>query len=1138
MNKYAGCLMMVVVCLIATARLDAADIAWSVISPLSGPSDVSLNGTLLEALNFSGGLASNADNYDTTINGVTFQGFVNNREGNNFLASTFLNPTSTYFRSDSTRVTPSETDNYLVSSGGLPTFDELLSRRLFADGNTTTLSNLTVGVSYEVQLFMGGTEISDNRHIVLNDGTSEAFGSISTTNFGGDFNPGPEDPAPNPAGIAITGNFVADASTQGFRISNYQNGSVSNAAYFLNGYQLRQLAAPPVTSLDLSVNVTTGAVVLHNSSTGDIPLKFYEIQSDTSSMQQDQWNSISQQSLSGFPVGTGIGDGWEQAENSSNSQLGEVYAFGNSMLAAGAQIHLGSLFNEIAGARDLKLYYVKEGTPTVLEGNVNYVDGGLTGDYNSDGQVNLADYTVWRDTLGSTTDLAADGSGSGSIDTGDYQVWKTNFGNSTGAIIGESVAVPEPAAWLTVAMLLSLAIWRRGQLTVLAAIFASIFCSATDTASAADQPNIVFVMADDMGWVDTSVASTTLGYQSDFYETPALESLAAEGMSFNNAYSSGPNCVPTRSAILTGEYGPRPNNNLFTVGSLNKLGGQSVPLQGNASGSNLLAPGVTTIADVLKSAGYVTAHFGKYHVGDPDVNNGPLQQGFDFNYGGTDRGAGAGGGYHASLVNGSWRFPNYVSPELDAYADPYSQNYVDNNIVPHSTAGVNPSVLVNQPKHVTDALADAAIDFMNNNNSSPFFMHWSHHAVHNPTDTAQARDDLLAKYQAKALSNPSQMGHDVPSYAALAEGADQTVARLIDYLDSTPDPRNSGQMLSANTLVIFYSDNGGIEAPLGNTTNGVLRGQKGEIAEGGVRVPMIVRMPGVVPAGTVNDTPVTSVDFFTTWASMADATLPNPVSHPLDGADLSPIFEDPNASLARDSIFWHFPGYILTQGRDQRPQSAIRHDADGHQWKLYYGYESQEWDLFDLATDIGETTDLADSNPDIVDMLGGKLLDWLDETNAPLARVRNGSGPFILSVTGEAYSNDQVTQYNGSIVTISDGEEMPLFLGTAVEWIVGDLNQDLLVDAADWTKFRQNLYTDLSGRSISESILLGDLNQDLLVDIRDFVLFGTAYDNFNGAGAFDSLLAVPEPATYSMVLGLAVLGGCALAHRRKRIACG
>jgi len=478
------------------------------------------------------------------------------------------------------------------------------------------------------------------------------------------------------------------------------------------------------------------------------------------------------------------------------------------------------------------------------------------------------------------------------------------------------------------------------------------------------KPNIVFFLADDLGWTDTSVGSVCLGNASDFYQTPHLENLAAQGMAFSCAYAAGANCAPTRAALLTGQYAPRTTNHVYSVGHLNRAGRTSVPLRGAASGlptgEDQIPSSAITLAETLKGAGYTTAHFGKYHIGNPassSLANGPLQQGFDANFGGN--GTGNPGGTYFANRQGVFASPN-IGPELDAYAS--------------------------AREHLTDATTDAALDFLAGNCSNPFYMHVAYHAPHTPIRN-QGRPDLVARYAAKQDGK----AHRNDDYAALVEGVDQGVGRILKFLNTTKDPNHPGQMLAANTLVIFTSDNGGFEGP---TENSPLKGQKGEYTEGGLRVPMIAAYPGNIPSGTVNATPVSTVDFYPTLAAMAQANLP--ADYPLDGEDLSPILADPSASLARDALFWHFPGYLIGNGRNQRPQTLMRKDVGARQWKIIYSYENQSWELYDLAADIGEANNLASSEPAVLAELGVQLRNWLVEIEAELPTDAQTGKPVAL----------------------------------------------------------------------------------------------------------------------------------------------
>ncbi|RMI44292.1 sulfatase [Streptomyces triticirhizae] len=540
--------------------------------------------------------------------------------------------------------------------------------------------------------------------------------------------------------------------------------------------------------------------------------------------------------------------------------------------------------------------------------------------------------------------------------------------------------------------------------------------ATADRHHGAQRPNIVYILADDFGWTSLSSPRTNDGNPSDYYETPALERIAREGVAFDNAYTSV-NCTPTRAALLTGLYAPRPENNIYLVGNLNRGGDDTLlygPPQGREDGATALPAEAVTVGERLQDAGYTTGYVGKFHVTRTGEDITALH-GFDENLGGTN--AGDPGAYHAS----DGQFGPKIGPALDAFAGDYTQEYVDENIRPYSH-GVDPAALdalVGTDKHVTDALADATIDFVDRNSEDPFFAFLSSYAVHTPVGERQARADLLAKYQAaEPGSGPSN-----PSYGALAEGLDQAVARVVDHLETTPDPRNPGHTLAENTVLVFTGDNGGVER---FTDNGPLRGQKGELREGGIRVPLIAwsANPELVDGDRVDHTPVYAADHHATIASLAGARPP--AGQPLDGVDLSGLFADPDARLRRDALYWHLPGYLVDATRDQRPQSVIR----SGRWKLVYSYEDRSWELYDLRRDIGEAETLAAERPDVVRELGNDLIRWLDDLDAPLATLREGREPVEFTVTGTTYADGEATRRRDETLVIRPGEELPLVLET------------------------------------------------------------------------------------------------------------
>jgi len=538
------------------------------------------------------------------------------------------------------------------------------------------------------------------------------------------------------------------------------------------------------------------------------------------------------------------------------------------------------------------------------------------------------------------------------------------------------------------------------------------------------RPNIVFVLADDLGWADVGTGRTNDGYGTTYTETPEIARLAKEGVSFDNAYAS-PMCVPSRANLLTGLYGPRQTNHLYQVGDLEgalspggRHGAEQAEgellrgiAQGLRDGDDVLPSRAYTVAEALRDAGYATANIGKFHVASSaaEITTG---FGFEENWGGSQ--AGHTSRYHAS----HGRFGAAVDASLDRFADDYTQEYVEENIAPysHDVPAADLDALVGTPKHVTDALADATIDFIDRRDDQPFLAWLSDYAVHTPVGDKQARADLLAKYEAK----PAVPGHPhLVGYSALVEGLDQALARVVDHLETTPDPRNPGHPLADNTVVVFTSDNGARR--FGD--RGPLRGQKGDLLEGGIRVPALVWSgnPELVHGGVVNSTPIHLVDYFPTLAALAEA---EPRVR-LDGADLSDIWAGRRADLSGRALFWHLPGYKLSRGGRQHPASVIRSGC----WKLSYSYDTRDWDLFDLHIDPRERKDVSETYPGVTGRLGWELIDWLAEVHAPLATIRQGRGPVVVRFRGTSYANGRVREITKArTLRFHAGQELPLLL--------------------------------------------------------------------------------------------------------------
>ncbi len=430
--------------------------------------------------------------------------------------------------------------------------------------------------------------------------------------------------------------------------------------------------------------------------------------------------------------------------------------------------------------------------------------------------------------------------------------------------------------------------------------------------AAEDRPNIVLIVADDLGWADVGC------YGNRFNETPAIDRLARQGMRFTDFYASGAVCSPTRAGIMSGQYQAR-------FGLTAHIPGHWRPFERLAEPPTALQMPleVTTIAETLRNAGYATAHFGKWHLGGKGF--GPKEQGFET--------AIELGGH---TVPGRWQVP------------------------PTKT-----------PKRLAEYLADKSIEFIETHRERPFFLEICHFAVHIPLDTTA---ELQKKYEAK----PKVAGYSChPLYAGLLEELDTSVGRVVEALDRLG--------LAENTLVVFTSDNGGLEREAGGwpgTCNRPLRNEKGSLYEGGIRVPTIVRWPGRVPGGSTCREPAISVDFYPTLVEAAGATMPK--EQAADGKSLLTVLGNPSANLAREALYWHYPHY-----HHSRPSGAVR----AGDWKLIEFFDTGERELYHLSDDLSESTNLAAEKPDQVARLAGLLRAWRHEMNAQMPQANPAYDP-------------------------------------------------------------------------------------------------------------------------------------------------
>ncbi len=431
-------------------------------------------------------------------------------------------------------------------------------------------------------------------------------------------------------------------------------------------------------------------------------------------------------------------------------------------------------------------------------------------------------------------------------------------------------------------------------------------------------PNIVFILSDDQGW-------NQVGYHgSDFYETPNIDRIAREGIHFSQAYASASICSPTRAALMTGRHPARHHitvhlsltRDLFVKPVLE-------PIQAYA-----LALEETTIAEMLKTLGYATGHFGKWHLS----------------------------------LNKEYREGRIFDPESQGFDTVYTSVKPEEDHDPSADA------------HNADTITRLAIQFIEDNRDRPFFCYMPHHVVHRPL---METPDLVAKYERK-LKNPGDPVED-PVMGAMIERMDDGIGQVLDTLERLD--------LAENTIVIFMSDNGGYEALQDQAP---LRGGKAMLYEGGIRVPLCIRWPGVIQPGSHSDMPVVSHDFFPTLMKIVG--LPY-VPARLDGIDISPLLFGEVEEIEREALYWHQPNY---HHQGVGPQSVIRWGN----WKLIVNLEREAlgtpgaFELFNLARDIGEEHNLADDMPALVEELHQRLLEWRKTVGAGEMPVRKNWPPY------------------------------------------------------------------------------------------------------------------------------------------------
>lgn len=439
-------------------------------------------------------------------------------------------------------------------------------------------------------------------------------------------------------------------------------------------------------------------------------------------------------------------------------------------------------------------------------------------------------------------------------------------------------------------------------------------------------PNIIVILADDLGWADVGCQG------ADLIETPHIDRLAGEGVRFSQAYAMSV-CSPSRAMLLTGRHAARVGITVWIEKSLNRRSDARLM---EAPSRHDLDHAEITLAARLRERGYLTALIGKWHLGDG--SHAPETHGFDLNIGGTHWGAP----------------PTYWWPyhgTVESRSPTGELRKTEYRYVPDLGFGT-------PGEYLTDRLTDEALRVIDRTEGRPFFIYLSHYGVHSPLEAKPADVDYFA-----ARVRPG-MRHQNAVYAAMVKALDDNVGRVLAHL------RVRG--LERNTVVVFTSDNGGYigqfrtqQTP--TTNNAPLRSGKGALYEGGIRVPLIVRWPGVTVTGGVCNEPVWLADLFPTLVGgAADSAV--------DGVDLQPLLKTPSGHLGREALYFHYPHYYQTT----TPVSAVR----AGDWKLLEYHEDGRTELYHLASDPSEQVDLAAREPARTAEMLARLTRWRAETGA------------------------------------------------------------------------------------------------------------------------------------------------------------
>jgi len=462
------------------------------------------------------------------------------------------------------------------------------------------------------------------------------------------------------------------------------------------------------------------------------------------------------------------------------------------------------------------------------------------------------------------------------------------------------------------------------------AIFVAFFVSALPDAIAAsaDRPNVVFILVDDLSWSDLSYNG------SEVYETPNVDRLSKQGMVFTDFYSAGPVCSPTRASIMTGKYPARTGITTYLIS----------PDRDASHVTPHLPLEEFTIAEAFKKNGYATGYIGKWHLGYKN-EHWAANQGFDVAKGGID-------------LPRAWAlcYPDCEPPTAKTWPKTHTRFFSPYHL----------THLENGPdgEYLTERLTDETVHFIEQHKDRPFIAFLSFHTVHTPL---QAKPEVVEKYRKKIKAlgldakkeenRRERQFQNNANYAAMVQHMDENVGRLLDRLDEL--------RLADNTIVVFTSDNGGKGSV---TSNLPLRGMKHNLYEGGIRVPLIVRWPGKVAAGSRNGFPLITNDLYPTLLDLVGCPR-EPRQH-VDGVSFRNVLLGDAQTTSREAIFWHYP--------HSRQEAAVRMGR----YKLLHFFNTDRIELYNLEADIGERNDLSKTKLELAERLFAMLKRWQRDVGA------------------------------------------------------------------------------------------------------------------------------------------------------------